>query len=51
MNCEYEKYLDLEFIDDAAMCRRQIIMSAHEIYDSFYDKMFERQLYELLELI
>lgn len=51
MYFDYEHSLDLEFIDDAAWCRRKMIMSATEIYDRFYDKMSERQLSELLELI
>lgn len=51
MYFDYERSLDLEFIDDAAWCRRKMIMSATEIYDRFYDKMSERQLNELLELI
>ena len=51
MYSDYEHSLDLEFIDDAAWCRRKMIMSATEIYDRFYDKMSERQLNELLELI
>lgn len=51
MYFDYEHSLDLEFIDDAAWCRRKMIMSATEIYDRFYDKMSERQLNELLELV
>lgn len=51
MYFDYEHSLDLEFIDDAAWCCRKMIMSATEIYDRFYDKMSERQLNELLELI
>lgn len=51
MYFDYEHSLDLEFIDDAAWCRRKMIVSATEIYDRFYDKMSERQLNELLELI
>ena len=51
MYFDYEHSLDLEFIDDAAWCRRKMIMSATEIYDRFYDKMSERQLNELLEII
>ena len=51
MYFDYEHSLDLEFIDDATWCRRKMIMSATEIYDRFYDKMSERQLNELLELI
>lgn len=48
---DYERSLDLEFIHDASWCRRKMIMSATEIYDRFYDKMDEKQLNELLELI
>lgn len=51
MYFDYEYSLDLEFIDDASWCRRKMIMSATEIYDRFYDKMTEKQLNELLELI
>lgn len=51
MYFDYEHSLDLEFIDDASWCRRKMIMSATEIYDRFYDRMSERQLNELLELI
>lgn len=48
---DYERSLDLEFIHDAGWCRRKMVMSATEIYDRFYDKMSEKQLNELLELI
>lgn len=48
---DYERSLDLEFIHDAGWCRRKMIMSATDIYDRFYDKMTEKQLNELLELI
>ena len=48
---DYERSLDLEFIHEAGWCRRKMIMSATDIYDRFYDKMDERQLNELLELI
>ena len=48
---DYEKSVDLEYIHDAAWCCRKMIMSATEIYDRFYDKMSEKQLNELLELI
>lgn len=51
MYFDYEKSVDLEFIHDAAWCCRKMIMSATEIYDRFYDKMDEKQLNELLELI
>lgn len=48
---DYEKSADLEFIHDASWCVRLMIMSATEIYDRFYDKMTEKQLNELLDLI
>lgn len=48
---DYEKSVDLEFIHDAAWCCRLMIMSPTEIYDRFYDKMDEKQLNELLDLI
>lgn len=51
MYFDYEKSVDLEYIHDAAWCCRKTIMSATEIYDRFYDKMSEKQLNELLELI
>lgn len=51
MYFDYEQSLDLEFIHEASWCRRKMIMSATEVYDRFYDKMTEKQLNELLELI
>ena len=51
MYFDYEKSVDLEFVHDAAWCCRKMIMSATEIYDRFYDKMSEKQLNQLLELI
>lgn len=51
MYFDYEKSVDLEYTHDAAWCCRKMIMSATEIYDRFYDKMSEKQLNELLELI
>lgn len=51
MYFDYEKSVDLEYIHDASWCCRKMIMSATDIYDRFYDKMSEKQLNELLELI
>lgn len=42
---------DIEFIHEAQWCCYEMIMSATEIYDRLYDKMSEKQLNELLELI
>ena len=47
----YDQSADLEFIHDADWCCRKMIMSATQIYDRFYDKMSERQLNQLLEMI
>lgn len=47
----YDQSADLEFIHDADWCCRKMIMSATDIYDRFYDKMSEKQLNELLEMV
>ena len=48
---DYEHSLDLEFIQDASWCCRLMIMNPTEIYDRFYDKLDEKQLNKLLDLI
>lgn len=47
----YDQSADLEFIHDADWCCRKMVMSATAIYDRFYDKMSEKQLNELLDMI
>lgn len=47
----YEQSADLEFIHEASWCCRKMNMSATEIYDRFYDKMSEKQLNELLDMM
>lgn len=47
----YDPSADLEFIHDSEWCCRKMIMSATEIYDRFYDKMSEKDLNSLLEII
>lgn len=42
---------DLEFIHDAEWCCYEMIMSSTEVYDRLYDKMTEKQLDQLLELM
>lgn len=42
---------DLEFIHDAEWCCYEMTMSATDIYDRLHDKMTEKQLNELLELV
>ena len=51
MRITYETFDGMEFIHEAAWCCYEMDMSATEIYDNFYDKMTEKQLNELLELI
>ena len=48
---DYERSANLEFIHEASWCCRLMIMSATDIYDRFYDKMNEKQLNELLDMI
>lgn len=48
---DYERSVDLEFIQDASWCCRLMIMNPTEIYDRFYDKLDEKQLNKLLDLI
>lgn len=47
----YEQSVDLEYIHEASWCCRKMVMSPTEIYDRFYDKMEEKDLNELLEMI
>lgn len=42
---------DLEFIHDAEWCCYEMTMSATDIYDRLQDKMSEKQLNQLLEMI
>lgn len=51
LSFSYEQSADLEFIHEAAWGCRKMNMSATEIYDRFYDKMSEKQLNELLDMM
>lgn len=42
---------DIEFIHEAQWCCYEMVMSATELYDRLHDKMSEKQLNELLELM
>lgn len=42
---------DLEFIHDAEWCCYEMNMSVTELYDRLYDKMSEKQLNQLLEMM
>lgn len=42
---------DIEFIHEAQWCCYEMIMSITEVYDRLYDKMSDKQLNELLDLM
>lgn len=42
---------DLEFIHEAQWCCYEMVMSITDIYDRLYDKMSEKQLNELLDMM
>lgn len=42
---------DLEFIHEAQWCCYEMIMSLTEVYDRLYDKMSEKQLNDLLDMM
>ena len=48
---DYESSADLEFVHEATWCCRKMFMSYSDVYDRFYDKMDEKQLDELLDLV
>lgn len=47
----YDKSPDLEFIQDAAWCCRKMQIPIAEIYDRYYDKLEEKDLNRLSEMI
>ena len=47
----YDRSPDLEFIEDGDWACRRMRLSYTEVYDRFYDKMDEKQLDELLDLV
>lgn len=51
MEFDCDSSADVEFVHDAEWCCRRMIMTATDIYDRFYDKMSEKELNELLEMI
>lgn len=42
---------DVEFIHEASWCVEKMLMSYAELYDTFYDKLSERQLNDILDVI
>lgn len=47
----YDKSPDLEFIEDGAWCCRRMRMPYTEIYDRYYDKLTEKDLNKLEEMM
>lgn len=47
----YDKSPDLEFIEDGSWCCRKMRMSITEVYDRYYDKLEEKDLDKLEEMI
>lgn len=47
----YDKSPDLEFIEDGSWCCRKMRMPITEVYDRYYDKLEERNLDKLEEMI
>lgn len=51
MYFSYDRSPDLEFIEDGAWCCRRMRMPIAEIYDRYYDKLSEKDLNKLEEMI
>lgn len=47
----FDQSPDLEFIEDASWCCRRMRMSVAEIYDRYYDKLSEKDLNKLNEML
>lgn len=47
----YDKSPDLEFIEDGAWCCRKMRMPITEVYDRYYDKLEEKDLTKLEDMI
>ncbi len=47
----YDKSPDLEFVEDGAWCCRKMRMPITEVYDRYYDKLKEKDLDKLEEMI
>ena len=51
MYFSYDKSPDLEFIEDGAWCCRKMRLPITEVYDRYYDKLTEKDLIKLEDLI
>lgn len=51
MSFSYDQSPDLEFIEDGSWCCRKMRLPITEVYDRYYDKMTEKDLTKLEEMI
>lgn len=51
MYFSYDKSPDLEFIEDGSWCCRKMRLPVSEIYDRYYDKLTEKDLNKLNEML
>ena len=51
MEFAYDRSPDLDFIEDGAWCCRKMRMPISEVYDRYYDKLEEKDLNKLEEMI
>lgn len=51
MDFKYPAEEGIEFVDEASWCVRRIRTSVASLYDDYYDKLDEKQLNHLLELV
>lgn len=51
MDFKYPAEEGIEFVDEASWCVRGIRTSVASLYDDYYDKLDEKQLNHLLELV
>ena len=51
MDFDYDKCPDLEFIEDGSWCVRKMRLPVAEIYDRYNDKMDEKDLNRLNEIL
>lgn len=51
MYFSFDKSPDLEFIEDGAWCCRRMRMPIQEVYDRYYDKLTEKDLNKLTEMV
>ena len=47
----YDRAPDLEFIEDGSWCCRRMRLPVAEIYDRYYDKLTEKDLNKLNEML